>query len=107
MSQVRIMGVSDEWIAKVAESNPSRHQLFMVRKIDCAPPSGHDTQSLQEGDIILTLNGKIITRVSELDIMYDNEYLDALIVRGGKEMQLKVPTIPTEDLETDRAVIFC
>lgn len=107
MSQVRIMGVSESWITKVAEANSSRHQLFMVRKIDCAPPSGHDSQSLQEGDIILTLNGKVITRVSELDIMYDNEYLDALIVRGGEEMTLKVPTIPTEDLETDRAVIFC
>lgn len=107
MSQVRIMGVSESWITKVAEANSSRHQLFMVRKIDCAPPSGHDSQSLQEGDIILTLNGKLITRVCELDIMYDNEYLDALIVRGGQEMTLKVPTIPTEDLETDRAVIFC
>lgn len=107
MSQVRIMGVSESWITKVAEANSSRHQLFMVRKIDCAPPSGHDSQSLQEGDIILTLNGKLITRVSELDIMYDNEYLDALIVRGGQEMILKVPTIPTEDFETDRAVIFC
>ena len=107
MSQVRIMGVSESWITKVAEANSSRHQLFMVRKIDCAPSSGHDTQSLQEGDIILTLNGKLITRVSELDIMYDNEYLEALIVRGGQEMTLKVPTIPTEDLETDRAVIFC
>ena len=107
MSQVRIMGVSESWITKVAEANSSRHQLFMVRKIDCAPPSGHDSQSLQEGDIILTLNGKLITRVSELDIMYDHEYLDALIVRGGQEITLKVPTIPTEDLETDRAVIFC
>ena len=107
MSQVRIMGVSESWITKVAEANSSRHQLFMVRKIDCAPSSGHDTQSLQEGDIILTLNGKLITRVSELDVMYDNEYLEALIVRGGQEMTLKVPTIPTEDLETDRAVIFC
>lgn len=107
MSQVRIMGVSEHWISKVTESNPSRHQLFMVRKIDCTPPSGKDSQSLQEGDIILTLNNQLITRVTELDIMYDNEYLDALIVRGGKEMTLKVPTIPTEDLETDRAVIFC
>lgn len=107
MSQVRIMGVSESWIAKVAEANPSRHQLFMVRKIDCAPTLGYDSQSLQEGDIILTLNGKLITRVSELDIMYDNEHLDALIVRSGEEMALKVPTIPTEDLETERAVIFC
>lgn len=107
MSQVRIMGVSEEWIAKVAVANPSRHQLFIVRKIDCAPATGYDSQSLQEGDIILTLNGKLITRISELDIMYDHEYLDALVVRGGQEMTLKVPTIPTEDLETDRAVIFC
>ncbi len=107
MSQVRIMGVSEHWISKVAESNPTRHQLFMVRKIDCTPPSGKDSQSLKEGDIILTLNGQLITRISELDIMYDNEYLDALIVREGKEMILKVPTIPTEDLETDRAVVFC
>ena len=107
MSQVRIMGVSESWISKVAEASPSRHQLFMVRKIDCAPSSGYDSQSLQEGDIILTLNGKLITRVSELDIMYDNEFLDALVVRGGQEVTLKVPTIPTGDLETDRAIIFC
>jgi S1-C subfamily serine protease len=107
MSQVRIMGVSEEWIQKVAEANSSRHQLFMVRKIDCAPISGHDSQILQEGDIILTLNGKLITRVSELDIMYNNTELDALVVRGGKEVHLKVPTIPTTDLDTTQALIFC
>ncbi|KAL8775585.1 MAG: hypothetical protein Q9209_000081 [Squamulea sp. 1 TL-2023] len=107
MSQCRIMGVSEAWIAKVAEANPSRHQLFMVRKIDCAPPAGYDEQSLHEGDIILTLNDRLITRVSELDIMYDHEFLDALIVRRGQEMTLRVPTIPTSDLDTSRAVIFC
>lgn len=107
MSQVRIMGVDEKWIEKVTQANSSRHQLFMVRKIDCAPSTGYDSQSLHEGDIILTLNGKLITRVSELDIMYDHTYLDALVVRGGEEMHLKVPTIPTQDLETDRAVIFC
>jgi pro-apoptotic serine protease NMA111 len=108
MAQCRIMGVSDEWISKVAKANPSRHQLFIIRKVDCGPTKGAgDGQSLQEGDIILTLNDQLITRVSEFDIMYDKEYLDALVVRGGKEVQLRVPTLPTEDLETNRAVIFC
>ncbi|KAL8696111.1 MAG: hypothetical protein Q9201_007822, partial [Fulgogasparrea decipioides] len=107
MSQCRIMGVSESWIQKVAEANPSRHQLFMVRKIDCAPAGGHDSQSLQEGDIILTLNDQLITRVSELDVMYHHNYLDALIVRQGQEHRLRVPTLPTIDLETRRAVIFC
>ncbi|RMZ75322.1 hypothetical protein DV737_g5361, partial [Chaetothyriales sp. CBS 132003] len=108
MAQCRIMGVSDEWIRKVAKANPARHQLFIVRKVDCAPATGPgDSQSLQEGDIILTLNGQLITRVSEFDIMYDQDYLDALVVRAGRELRLRVPTVSTEDLETRRAVIFC
>lgn len=102
MSQARIMGVREELIQKVEEIDPERHQLFMVRKVDC----GH-TGGLQEGDIILTLNGKLITRISDLDIMYDNEILDAVIHRRREEIELKIPTVPTSDLETDRAVIFC
>ena len=107
MSQARIMGVSDEWVAKVAEANPTRHQLFMVRKVDCASPLGKDQDTFKEGDIILTLNDNLITRVSEFDIMYDHDYLEALIVREKEVQKLRVPTIPTADLETDRAVIFC
>lgn len=102
MSQVRIMGVSEEWIEKVEHEDPERHQLFMVRKVD----SGHE-HGLQEGDVILTLNGKLITRVSDLDIMYDNDVLDAVVVRKREQLRIKVLTVPTEDLETDRAVIFC
>ena len=105
MSQVRIMGLAEHWITKVAEANSSRHQLFMVRKVDYTPSKTGD--ALQEGDVILTLNGNLITRVSELDIMYSHDYLDALVLRAGEEKTLRIPTIPTDDLDTDRAVIFC
>lgn len=105
MSQARIMGVSEEWIKKVAEDNSSRHQLFMVRKRTFE--RGGEAGSLMEGDLILTLNGKIITRVNELDVMYDHEVLDAVIVRDCVEMSLKLPTVPADDLETDRAISFC
>ncbi|KAI5858706.1 trypsin-like cysteine/serine peptidase domain-containing protein [Tricharina praecox] len=102
MSQVRIMGASEEWIRKVEEDNPERHQLFMVRKVECGR-----AQVLQEGDLILSINGKIMTRITDLDVMYDKEELDVVIVRGCEEMNLRVPTAPTDDLETDRVVIFC
>ena len=129
MAQARIMGVSDEWIARVAAANPARHQLFMVRKIDCAmpgsasnndidpsstshptiipTPANPDGQSLQEGDILLTLNSSLITRVSELDIMYTSNHLSAQVIRAGAEMSLTVPTIPTTDLHTTHALLFC
>ncbi|CAL3965501.1 unnamed protein product [Diplocarpon coronariae] len=105
MSQARIMGVSEEWIKKVAEDNSARHQLFMIRKRTFE--RGDESGALLEGDVILSLNGKIITRVSELDVMYDHEILDAVIVRDCVEMSLKLPTVSADDLETNRAISFC
>lgn len=102
MSQARIMGLSEDWIKRVETEDPERHQLFMVRKVD----SGHN-DGLIEGDIILTLDGKLVTRVTDLDIMYDREVLDAVVLRRRQELRIQVRTVPTEDLNTDRAVIFC
>jgi hypothetical protein len=109
MSQARIMGVSQEWINKVTEANSARHQLFMVRKVD-SPPAAvtpDPSTSFQEADIILTLDDQLITRVSELDVMYEKQFLDALVVRNGEEVRIRVPTVPTRDIETDRALAFC
>lgn len=105
MSQARIMGVSEEWIKKVALDNSAHHQLFMVRKRTFE--RGGESGALLEGDVILSLNGKIITRVSELDVMYNHDVLDTVIVRDCVEMKLNVPTVSADDLETDRAVSFC
>lgn len=105
MSQARIMGVSEDWIKKVALDNSSRHQLFMIRKRTFE--RDESKPSLLEGDVILSLNGKIITRVSELDVMYDNEILDAIIVRDTQEISIQIPTVKADDVETTRAVQFC
>jgi S1-C subfamily serine protease len=102
MSQARVMGVSEEWIEKTEQADPERHQLFMVRKVD----SGHG-DGLQEGDVLLTLNGKLVTRSPDLDVMYNNDFLEAVIVRRREEKTMKVSTVATEDLETNRMVSFC
>jgi pro-apoptotic serine protease NMA111 len=105
MSQARIMGVSEEWIRKVAIDNSAHHQLFMVYKRTFE--RDNQAGALLEGDVILSLNGKIITRVSEFDVMYDHEVLDAIIVRDCVEIAIKVPTMSVDDIETDHAVSFC
>ncbi|KAI1113446.1 Pro-apoptotic serine protease NMA111 [Nemania sp. NC0429] len=105
MSQARIMGVSEDWIQRVSEANKNSHHLFMVSKRTFE--RGNHPSVLLEGDVILTLNGKIITRVSELDLMYHHEVLDAVIVRESQEMRLKVPTVPADDVETHHAISFC
>ncbi|CAJ0549606.1 Ff.00g032190.m01.CDS01 [Fusarium sp. VM40] len=105
MSQASVMGVSDEWIKKVTQANPSHHQLFMVSKRTFERVN-HPV-SLLEGDIILTLNGKICTTISDFDLMYSRELLDAVIVRECEEVHLQLPTVAADDMETDHAVSFC
>uniref|UniRef100_A0A8H7NNF4 Pro-apoptotic serine protease NMA111 n=1 Tax=Bionectria ochroleuca TaxID=29856 RepID=A0A8H7NNF4_BIOOC len=105
MSQARVMGVSDEWIKNVTQANRSHHQLFMVSKRTFERVE-HPV-SLLEGDIVLTLNGKTCTTISDFDVMYSHEVLDAVIVRECKEMKLQLPTVCMDDIETDHAVSFC
>jgi S1-C subfamily serine protease len=107
MSQARIMGVTEDWIAKVSVANTSHHQLFMVSKRTFERNGQEGADALLEGDILLTLNGNLITRISELDIMYSHEVLEAVIVRNCKEMTLTLSTVAADDVETDRAVSFC
>ncbi|CAK7198717.1 hypothetical protein SEUCBS139899_001381 [Sporothrix eucalyptigena] len=109
MSQARLMGVSEEWIQKVSVANTAQHQLFMVTKRTFERTFDKDNgpKGLMEGDILLTLNDRLITRISELDIMYNHEFLDATIVRDCEELKMKLATVAADDHETDRAVSFC
>jgi S1-C subfamily serine protease len=105
MSQASVMGVTDEWIRKVIQTNPSHHQLFMVSKR--AFERVNQPVSLLEGDIVLSLNGKTCTTISDFDVMYSSELLDAIIVREKEELHLQLATVSADDMETDHAVSFC
>lgn len=86
-------------------ANPICYQLFKVKKRTIQ--SEDNSNALLEGDIVLTLNGTIITRPSELDITSDAEVLDARVVRYCQEVNLKLQTVLVDDFETKRAVLFC
>ncbi|KAH5706201.1 hypothetical protein HBI18_253770 [Parastagonospora nodorum] len=100
--EARDMGVSEKWIEKIQQTESERHQLYMAKKVN----SG-EKNDIQDRDILLTLNGELIKSLSDLDVMYGSEFLDAVVVRQGQEVEIRVATIATKDLETDRIVCFC
>lgn len=81
------MGLSEKWIAKVGKKDP-RHQLLIVKRAFGKP-------QLLEGDVLLTLNGELVTRGSDINAMYWSEALDVVILRNGNELDLTVSTVPT------------
>jgi S1-C subfamily serine protease len=102
MHQARAMGVSEERIKETEIADPEHHQLLKVHKVDADHAGG-----LNEGDVLLTLNDKLVTCSPDLDVMCNNEFLDAVVVRKLEEKSIKVSTVTTEDFETDRLVLFC
>ncbi|TPX34042.1 hypothetical protein SmJEL517_g03183 [Synchytrium microbalum] len=102
MSRARDMGLSDGWVKKVEEANPKKRQLFVVRQI----VTGSNTcETLKELDLILTINGKILTRISEMDVSANwGESVEMVIVRGKKEMTLRVHTDELHGSGTNRWV---
>jgi pro-apoptotic serine protease NMA111 len=95
--EARARGLSDEFAEKVGEKE-SRHQLLIVKR-------AFGTRELLEGDVLLTLNGELVTKATELDVTYWNESLDAVVLRDSKQMSLVVHTVPS-DMETARVVCF-
>ena len=92
--------ISNNWLNCEFRLPISFQGLILPEKFP--PPT-----ALLEGDIVLTLNGRVVTRVSELDVMYSHEALDAVVVRDGEEVRLEVATAAADHVETDHAVSFC
>lgn len=103
MSQASAMGVSDEWIQRIQDANHTKHQIFMVRRTETGSESA---KVLKEHDLILAINGKVITRMYEMDIQYEAEELEMTILRHKQEMTLKVKTSPMSGAGTSRVVFW-
>lgn len=102
IAQARHMGLTDEWVAKVEEANPQRHQVFLVRRVETGTKTA---EALQELDIILSIEGKTITRVTELDVGSSwKENLEMVIIRKKEVVKLTVPTTELDGEGTKECV---
>jgi S1-C subfamily serine protease len=98
----RIMGVSHEWIEKVENADREHHQILKIDKVHAGHCGG-----MQDNDVLLALDNKLVTRAGDVDAMCNNTSLEAVIVRAQEEMKITVHTVSTEHFETDRIVQFC
>jgi hypothetical protein len=101
MIEARVMGVSEEWISQV-QSKSSDRRLFMVKRASSRLPD-----SLEEGDVLLTLDGKLVTQFSDVDAMYWKDTLDIVAVRSGEQISFKAQTVLEDDFEISRVINFC
>ncbi|KAF8942038.1 hypothetical protein BGZ52_012967, partial [Haplosporangium bisporale] len=75
----------------------------MVRRTETGSVSA---SILQELDLILSINGKVITRMYEMDVQYDATELEMVVLRKKAEVKVTVPTEAVDGSGTSRLVIW-
>ncbi|KAI8089508.1 trypsin-like cysteine/serine peptidase domain-containing protein [Halteromyces radiatus] len=102
LAAARTLGLSEEWIKKLEQSGSKRYTLLYVLNILDERSALSDI--LHVGDIILTMQGKLVTRMTDLTTLQDLDTVRMVILRDGKEMQVDIPLSTFSDYETTEVI---
>ena len=102
LASAREIGLSDEWTKKLAQRNPTQRQaLTVVRMVGGSPAA----QLLQQGDLVLAIDGQVVTRFREVErAAADKDRVQVTVWRGKDQQTLEVPTVELPGADIDRLV---
>jgi S1-C subfamily serine protease len=102
LASARQMGLSEAWTMKLAAHSPLERQvLTVVRTVGGSPASS----LLQSGDLVLALDGKVVTEFREVEqATADRTEVQVTVWRGGGEQRLAVPTVALSGAGLERVV---
>ncbi|QLQ79665.1 hypothetical protein HG537_0C03130 [Torulaspora globosa] len=105
--QARIRGVPQEWIERMENQSDNRLQFITVTRVSCTT----EQVKLETGDIILSVNDKLVISMSDLDGVVTAtddkrkpQTMKFKIVREGRLLDLNIGLSVVQ--ETDQVAIF-
>jgi S1-C subfamily serine protease len=102
IAAARTLGLTDEWVEKVEKSGSTRHTLLYVLNI--LDERSACAKVLNVGDVILSVNGKLVTRMTDMSIVHEEDQVEMKILRDGKELDVTVPMSQFSSYETTRVI---
>ncbi|KAJ9413560.1 hypothetical protein QL093DRAFT_2107418 [Fusarium oxysporum] len=96
----RAIGVSEEWIEKI-QNDPADAYMFKVERT-----WGQLPDQFQKEDVLLSLDGNLVAKLSALEATDGKEFLDVVISRKGQQITFKAQTVLEDDFETTELVSF-
>lgn len=87
--ECRRLGLSPQWEAAVRKDAPKETGMLVAEII---LPEGPADEKLEEGDILVKVNGELLTRFVELDSILDSSVggqVRLLVQRGGQDVEVE------------------
>ena len=102
LASARQMGLTPEWTAKLAAHSPTERQvLTVIRAVGGSPAAS----LLQPGDLLLALDGQVVTEFREVErATADRADVQVTVWRGNGEQAVTVPTVALSGAGLERVV---
>jgi len=103
LAQARQLGLSAAWIARLSAAEPTRRQALIVARLTADTPA---EKQLQSGDLLLAVNGRPAIGFHMLELASQQPVVNLIVLRNGKLLELKVPTVALSGAGTRRILLW-
>lgn len=97
----RKLGLDEEWLSRLEDSNPQGRRVLSVSRLVAGSPAA---EQLRNGDMILAIDGQLVTTFRELERAVNKPVVEVTIWRDGAAEELEIETVALDGLGIDRAV---
>jgi len=99
----RKLGLDEAWAARLEERNPKGRRALTVNRIVAG---SNAAATLRNGDMILAVNGEVVTTFRELERAVQHASVNVTIWRDGAAEELEIETVPLSGDGIGRAVLW-
>jgi hypothetical protein len=97
----RNLGVGEDWLKRLERDNPERRRALIVTRLVAGSQAA---DLLRNGDIILSVDGTIVTSFSALEDATQKPEVTVTVWRDDKALEIPVATASLDGRGIDRAV---
>ncbi len=101
LASARERGLSDTRIRAILDHDPDRRQVLEIRRVHGDAPA---TGAVRETDLLLEVDGKLLTRMQELEVATRKPSITVTVLRDGEELQISFDTLALDGTGIERVV---
>jgi S1-C subfamily serine protease len=104
LAAARRLGLSDEWVKRIELASPNKRQVLSIVRIVGGSPA---LRRLRQGDLILAIDGKTVTRFRQVErAVADKARVAVTLWRDGAELKTEVDTAALLGADVDRIMLW-
>lgn len=103
LSSARKLGLEDEWVRRIGSHDNNRRQVLSVVRTVAGTPAA---EYLEPGDLLLSIDGQVVTRFREVERAVQREQVTLQILRNQQVESLTVATVALSGRGVRRAIMW-